>query len=308
MFKTFFIISIITARVAFPGLAPTQGAKTDTGQAPASKYVSFDLFANRAPSAGSRASVYVPDALKLGKMVRMIPGTAPEVPKPPKNPADKQIIKQYWGSSDAVAQGQPIDGFGAGQIAGCYVGKNAGLPRKSYFYWPQGDEAENAKSESAQGMYRLNTTFAGIASANLASDQDFLQPFSLKPLPAKIDFEQPIKVEWDAVPNALGYLIIAVGGGGKETVVWSSSKTPNPPECANMEPYTAEEIKNMLDRGTLLAPTANSCTIPASVFKGSSTVMLTALALGNDSIIQAGAVETRVIVRSMVTIPLTSGS
>lgn len=307
MLKTIFIISVLTARVAFPGVAPVQGPDTSTA-VPAIKTVSFDLFSAQKPSAGSQASVYVPSGLKLGKSVRMLKGAAPAIPKQPADPAEKQVIKQYFGSGDAVAQGQPIGGFGAGQFVGPYVGKNAALPRTSYFYWPLGQEAENAKSESARGQYRLNTTFAGVAAIDLGDDQDFLAPFNLKNLPKKVDFTKPVVLEWDAVPSALGYLIIAVGGGGNETVVWSSSKTANPPEAANLEPYTAEEIKNMLDRGTLLSPETLICTIPSGIFKDSKTVMLTGLALGKDSISQTGVVETRVILRSMVTIPLVSGN
>jgi len=83
VFKTIFIISIITARVAFPGLAPTMGTKPDATTVPATRTVSFDLFCGRDPSAGSRASVYVPPGLNLGKMVRMHAGAAPDLPQPP---------------------------------------------------------------------------------------------------------------------------------------------------------------------------------------------------------------------------------
>ncbi len=310
--KTVFLIAITTARMVFPGLPATLGDSDAAGFDTASKSVMIDVMSDKKADAQSTAEVSVPAGLKVGgKVTLKVDLTQPPTESQPPAEADagvfKMTLKSYWGSHSEIPKGQPkVTQITSGRVV---AGEDSGLadyPQNSYAYWPGFGDKMVGKDSAAPGTYKLTTNYVGGTSVTLGTDQDFLAPIELIGLKKKPDLGKPIKIEWKNVPNALGYVLQAYGGNAQATITWTSSERPDKLTAIDFRPVSREELAGLVKKKLLLPPDATSCTIPAGIFKGSDSVMLTMTALGRDTIQRRDGIQTQVIVRSTVSAPLYS--
>ncbi len=289
----------------FPGVPPvlpTADAPKATTP-PAAKTISFDLLSTIQATYLSKAEVKVPEGLKVSNPVRLILDLERKSSSESEKlePASKFVVKQYWGSGQEVPAGQPRV-YMSDELP--TVAPSRTMPDTSYAYWPTSTAEPLAQDASAVGTYVLTTDYCGRAEVTLDSLYDFLAPIDLVGTPKKANLEKPVKITWKSVPRALGYLVTAVGGNLMESITWTSSSDPAAAEDLEHRPCTREEIAKLIEKKILLPSYCVSCTIPAGIFKGSSSVFVSITAFGPDKIEKQEGFETWVIVRSKAGIPI----
>lgn len=309
--KTLFVITIVTARMVFPGipiLPDTDPGAVPNEAAAVSKSVVIELTSGKRPAQGQAASarVDVPEGLGVGPSVKLVVnaqvGLGAAVGSSSTSPA-KVTSKTYWGSSNAVIWGQP-------KVEEIIVTPPARDRIASYAYWPAGNNDEKVAGASARvaGKYTLTTNYCEQAAITLTDAQNYLAPINLLGLSDKIDLEKPIKVKWTPVARAVGYVVTAFGGNAKESITWTSSSKPEVALDITNSPVGKENLDGYIKDKVLLPPYLSVCTIPAGIFKGSASVMITVTAVGTDIIQQGQDIDTQVLVRSIASVPITMDS
>jgi hypothetical protein len=306
--KTIFVVAVTTCRMIFPGISPTVplGDEPKNPVIPATKAVSLELYSSAKADGASRAQASVPAGLKVTDATDMVvdtAGIAPPATDASKTDSPKFTVKAYWGSSEAVPQGQPR--VTTSDITSTGTSLPAGLPTTSFAYWPPDNTKPLASDVSAAGEYTLTTNYAGKGSVTLDKAQDFLPTIVIDNVRTKADLAKPFKFSWKPVEGALAYLVMATGGSGLETVTWSSSADPDAlTDDITYRPVPKDELDKLLEKKVLLAPNATTCTVPAGIFTSSRTVLLTVLAVGADKVETKDGIESRVVVRSIVSMPV----
>jgi hypothetical protein len=307
--KTVLVITVATYRMVFPGLSPIAPLPNvdRNAEPPATRSITMDLWSDATADAQSSARVTVPAGLKLEGPVKL---TVDLKWKPPAStPAstgtgdDGVLTSSYWGCGETIRQGQPKVSV-SGQTPPDPTPSAPALPTGSYAYWPGYDGKPLKPEASAVGTYTLDANYGGTASVTLGPEQDFLGTVHLVGVPKKFDLEKPLVVKWKPVPRALAYILNACGGNAGETVTWTSSADRLAAQGIEDRPFSASEITELINAKVLLPPNATTCTIPSGIFKGSDSVFLTVTAIGADKVETRGNVETRVLVRSTVSVPI----
>jgi len=304
--KTVFFVAITTARLVFPGVAPTFGTpEPNDALAPtaASRSITMDLYCDRELPGNAKVIVDVPEGLKVGKSVKLTVDLSPTpssgtAPAKPNDSAPKVRRYAYWGCGEAIAPGQPTDCDSAGAVTADT------LPEKGYAFWPGFEDKPIAGDAKAAGDYKLNSEQCGGTALTLEKDQDFLAGLELIDLPQQIDLAKSISVKWKPIPNAVAYYVAAYGGSSEFSISWSSSSKPGATEGLDQRPLSEAEIKTMIEQSTLIPPTVTSCAIPAGIFKSSRGAMLMVTALGRDKSQTADGIDARVVIRSTLSVPL----
>ncbi len=314
--KTLFLITITTARMIFPDVpafGPPNGNAESNQAVPAVKSITIDLLLDKALDKSAKAEVFLPEGLKMGKSAKLnfidlAKSRAESDPVSDKEPKPKWILRTYWGSGDTIAEGQPKSVEFDGDLANvtqCGTENNKQkAPDKYYGYWPSMDNIEVSTDASALGKYTLSSTFLSPITVSITPEQDFLPPIELIDFPKNPDLAKPLKITWKPIPGAIGYILFADGGDDKEMVTWTSSSDPTISRDIEFKPVNQQDIKKYLEKKIIISPEENACTIPASIFKGKSGVILNITAIGRDIIQEKDGIATQVVVRSTSSIPL----
>jgi hypothetical protein len=298
--KTLFIITVSTARLIFPGMPGMPGAP-EAAKPPAVRSMSIEVASNTAAATSAKASVAVPEGLKAGSTLDLqIDPTAAVAAKPE---TAKNTVMEYWGSGQVIGADQPkVTKPGSAPPDDAA----ASMPDKSYAYWPRQDSKPLDESAAVLGTYTLKTSYCGGTSVTLAKEQSFLDPVNITNAESEPNLDKPIVVRWKPVANAMGYVLKAYGGDDKKSITWTSSAKPELAQGIEYRPVGKDDVENYLKLGVLIPPYVASSTIPAGVFKGSTSVMLIMTAVGKDVVQTKDGIETRVLVRSTGSIPLHS--
>jgi hypothetical protein len=310
--KTIFIITVATYRIIFPGLSPVvpkPGAEIP--RPPVTKSLTMELYSEQPVDAQCKAEVIVPSGLRLENPAKLFidlkQQTSDSEPLSKSETAREAFInKAYWGCSEVAPEGQPkVTKFSESENNVSAENRNVNaLPSNSYAFWPRPDSKPLHDDAATPGTYTLTTNYCGNTSVTLEQEQNFLDTIELINVPKKANLDKAIKVTWKPVSNALAYLVNAYGGSGNVTVDWTSSSDPAATVGIEARPVSKEEIAKLIEKKALLPPDVTSCTIPAGIFKGSWSVFLTVIAIGADKIEIKNGIETRVLVRSVVSVPL----
>jgi len=302
---TVLMVYVLTARMAFPSvdLAPTGSEPVAPPPISAKRTVNFDLFSDRKAPRGSWARVTVPETLNKQGFVEMgiISEGLPDDAEVASQPAQtRHVTRSYWGSSETPADGQPlaVTQTGSTQVS------RLDVPTGTYAYWPAFDNEKMPTEPRIAGPYTLETSFCGTVSMRIEPDQDFLSPIELTGMPNNADLDKPIRVSWLGIPGALGYVVSAFAGKANESVEWTAGNDLKLAARVETQAYVPETVKELIKSGALLSPDTLSCTIPAGIFAGHNSVMLTIHAIGKDQILRNDEIEVRTVVRSSATIPI----
>lgn len=310
--RTIFIIAVATLRVIFPGIETPAlpGGEQIPPFGTAHKQVAMELTSSAEVDAPS-ASVTVPAGLGIGSSVKLTvekpaadTGDAAEADGNPK----AVETRLYWGSHENVPQGQPRILKSDAAETPAQSGTDSSPSHGTWAFWPGYDDDPLRPQASAAGDYTLQSNFCSAAKVTVAEDQNFLNPITLLTPKSEPDWQKPVKIEWEAVPNAVGYLLSAVGSRDGQVIVWTSGAAPDSAAEVIERPVAADEIEMLLEQKVLLPADATSCWIPAGAFAGAKNVMLTITALGRDSVQEKDSVDTAVIVRSAAHVMLSTKS
>lgn len=298
-----FVLS--TVRIVVPGIPAEQKGTDGTiykTPIPYTYSLSMSLASSIDPKGSGKATMQVPAGIKAGRLVQMAFESDPSdinIAQAAEKTSSAGVVKNYWGSSEKIAEGQPLIGLSKGMDL-----KYKDLPKASLAYWPDLSKRDPPVPASAIGRYSLTTNYCGGGAINIGKSEDFLPAIELADIPANPDLEKPITLTWKPVEGAEGYFAIAQGGNSFEIITWSSSAASDFPDGLDLIPVTSVELKDMLTKGILMPAKQTSCTIPAGTFKDSPTVMITILALAKDRIENVNGINVRILRRSLVSVPI----
>ena len=210
---------------------------------------------NLAAPEGASGTLTVPDTTGIGPV---IPLKITRIDKP-----YAQNRLYYWGCSDVVLKDQPehrTDGW-----------KN----KEQWWVLRSNGTADAMKMQGLtaasklSGNYLMDVSYAGKMDVTLGEGQEFLPPLKVtSPEGATVDTTKPIKVVWEPAAGVRGYHLMAVGKSpdGKD-VTWESAY--------NATVWQRMGATKALKKGLLKGPEATSCTIPAGIFKGQVSIIVT---------------------------------
>ena len=306
-----------------PEMPKIPGIKIPDFSAP-TRTLTMDLTSGKAVNAQSKADCAIPAGLQHGPKVNLhidLP-QKPNIEKGSAKESEQQqakmpkmVIKSYWMCSETVPAGQPkaldMAAMAASGQKTMKAFRNMKLPERltnhsdgSHAYWPYDNVKPFEKEASAPGLYTLGTNYCGGTTVTFDNPQDFLAPIDIVKPSKDIDLAKPINIEWKSVPNAAAYTLTAFSGSDKEMIMWTSASDPDPATKVQFEVVTQAEVRQLIEKGVLLPPTATSCCIPAGIFKGAGQAMLTVTAIGRDIIQTKDDITTDVLVRSTATVML----
>lgn len=236
------------------------------------------------PPAGLRAGASLPlraptrEPARAGALSRMA-----ETPK--------GKIRIFWGCGATAAAGQSIvidlskpSAAAASQMAGSLSIKPSNPPSaansRTFGEWPNDKtRAQVPVNGSLIGSHLVRGNHIPEIRFALGKGQDFMEPLRLSGTERNAAGAFPLT--WAQVPGALGYFAYVMGGNGKEMVMWSSSDLRLMP--GEIPDYLSpSEVKNLVSRKVLMAPTATSCTVPKEVAQIAPNAMLRMVAFGDE--------------------------
>lgn len=282
-----------------------------------------------APAAAT-ATLDVPGGLNLGNTLplelmrpeaRKAEAAKVQIPEEYRITDDFEI-RQYWGCSETVLPGQPkVWKLGDLSVADREAWKRyqsqGGIEKPDWTegVWP------NAKSQrgrnplqkpgSLKGDHKLRTSFLGDVPFQVSGPVDFLDPVVFEtPKPGKADLKQHIPLKWKPIANVLGYHLTAVAPKGRKLLImWAGGKNGQGVAGGLQFPQMAE-VREFVEKGIYLPPTATACNIPAGIFEGCPQVMIQMTAYGPGQAFEApNSPSVRVQTRSlgMLTLGLPGG-
>ena len=310
--KTVLIVSITTLRMIFPGLPTTTNTPNGAERQalPATRQFAIGLLSDKPAGRDASAEMTVPDGLKLGPKISLeidrTPAAAATAKTDTGTKAEQQkfVSKTYWGCGESVPEGQPRVNDTQNPAAAKDALPALSFPQGSDAYWPPENTDPIKHDAATTGDYALTTNYCGGTSFSLSPQQSFLGAIELIGVKDKFDLEKPVKIVWKAVLNAKAYLLVAYGGNRSESISWTSGADPDLAPALENRPLSAEELAKYIENKALLPSTSASCIIPAGVFKTAKSAMVSVIAFGKDLLQEKDGIETRVVPRSKVTLPI----
>jgi hypothetical protein len=215
-------------------------------------------------------------------------GTAPESREEMERQKPKGRLLLYWGCGESVRAGQPriLDMATAGPMdfakffVGRYAPERGATAEPGRAIWPNDrDKQRVPKDSSLQGDHAV--TGEGVPPSlkfAIGDRQDFMERLALA---APGDTKASVAVSWAAVPTARAYFLSAMGGGGDDMILWSSSELPEA-GIGLMDYLSNTQIDQWVKEKVLLPASTQNCAIPTGIFGAAGGAMVRGIAYGNE--------------------------
>jgi hypothetical protein len=250
-------------------------------------------------SGAPQASHGIPPGLNMGAALPLV---TPPVEKsdyvpgergtPEKYEKPKARMLIYWGCGEAIGKGQPkvIDtarmspaDFGKAFAGRTPTRQTPPAPHKGWVYgeWPnQEDKTEVSKDGSLIGDHLVKGNYLPDIPFSLDTKRDFMAPVEFAPMQATAS--GAMKVEWQAIPTAIGYFASAMGHDqdSGDSIFWSASEVPE--IGFGLQDYlTPADVSRFIKEKVVMDPSRTTCAVPP-VFKGNQGAMLQFIAYGEE--------------------------
>lgn len=258
------------------------------------KWLDLALYTREKP-AGTEGTHAIPPGQKMGASLPLEPvakpapgGTAPESREDVERQKPKGRLLLYWGCSESVRPGQPriLDMATAGPMdfakffVGRYAPERGATSQPGRAIWPnEKDKQRVPKDSSLAGEHAVSGQ--GVPASlrfSIGEKQDFMERMNLA---AQGDPKGPVTASWNAVSTARAYFLSAVGGGGDDLILWSSSEVPEA-GIGLMDYLANAQIDQWVKERVLLPATTQQCAIPSGIFGNAGGAMLRGIAYGNE--------------------------
>jgi hypothetical protein len=258
------------------------------------KWLDLALYTRQKP-AGTEATHAIPPGQRMGPSLPLLPvakpqpgGTAPESREDMERQKPKGRLLLYWGCSETVRPGQPriLDMATAGPMdfakffVGRYAPERGATSAPGRAIWPnETDRQRVPKDASLVGEHAVSGEGVPPSLRFAISDkQDFMERMNLA---APGDPKGAITATWNAVPTARAYFLSAMGGGGDDMILWSSSDVPEA-GLGLMDYLANAQIDQWVKEKVLLPASTQQCAIPGGIFGNAGGAMVRGIAYGNE--------------------------
>lgn len=253
----------------------------------------LELGSPRRAAGTPQADHFIPAGLNAGASLPLVsPEPNQAVTRPYQGPgggdggANARIII-YFGCGEHARPGQPVEidlsRMARGQVPPAMAqmaiqaanGPNQGNSA-TFGEWPnQRSRTTIPANGSLVGAHRIAGNYSPEIDFTLAPGQDFLAPIRITQ-----NVRGPsgaVPVAWQAVPNATGYFLLAVGSRDANTIVmWSSSEIQV--QQGAFDYLSPAEAARLIAQRVVLNPATTQCTVPAEFSQGlqGASLMMTA--------------------------------
>lgn len=253
----------------------------------------LELGSPRRATGTPQADHFIPAGLNAGPSLPLVsPEPNQAVTRPWQGPgggdggANARILI-YFGCGEHARAGQPVEidlsRLGRGQtppaMAQLAIQAMNGPNRSNsatFGEWPnQRSRTTIPANGSLVGAHRIAGNYSPEINFTLAQGQDFLAPIRITQNARAASGAVP--VAWQAVPNATGYFLMAVGSRDSNTIVmWSSSEIQI--QQGAFDYLSPAEAARLIAQRVVLAPATTQCTVPAEFNQGlqGASLMMTA--------------------------------
>lgn len=243
-----------------------------------------------------RAAHEIPAGLRMGTALPLLtpPQAKPEpregdLPQGMEQPKGRMLI--FWGCSEKAGPGQPViidfAKVASGQRPPNLVSRSVSRPQgpsqvrsKTYGEWPNREDSKTVPADSSlRGDHAVKGNYSPAMAFAVDDAHDFLAPVQL----ASAAAGDARRVNWQRVPNAIGYFMTAIGSkqGTNDVVMWSSSETQEM-GSALMDYLPPAEVARLIREKVVLAPERSDCAVSAEAMKAMDTPMLQFIAYGDE--------------------------
>jgi hypothetical protein len=246
-------------------------------------------------AAAPQADHFIPAGLNAGPSLPLVsPEPVPAQTRPYQGPgggdggANGRILI-YFGCGEHARAGQPVEidlarmartgqtPPGMAQLAIQAMNGPNRSNSATFGEWPnQRSRTTIPASGSLVGAHRIAGNYSPEINFSLAQGQDFLAPIRITQNARGPSGAVP--VAWQAVPNATGYFLMAVGSRGDNTIVmWSSSEIQFN-QMGAFDYLAPAEVARLIAQRVVLQPATTQCTVPAEFNQGlqGASLMMTA--------------------------------
>jgi len=213
-----------------------------------------------------------------------------ERPEKYEKPKARMLI--YWGCGETIGKGQPrvIDTakMSPAEFGKVFAGRSPAhqVPpsaRKGWTYgeWPNSDDRSDVpKDSSLIGNHVVNGNYLPEISFVLDKKRDFMEPVEFSAVQATPS--GGTKVDWQAIPTAIGYFATAMGHDQQsgDSIFWSASEVPEI-GFALQDYLTPADVKRFIKEKVVMDASRTTCTVPP-VFKNTQAAMLQFIAYGEE--------------------------
>jgi len=248
------------------------------------------------PPAAPGAEHLVPPGLQMGPSLPLLTPVSDEAPAehsalPSQFQRPKGRMLVYWGCGEHVSAGQPtvidFSKIAPGQVPpGMAAMANmahmqvAPTSAPGFGRWPnERDRRPVPAGGSLIGAHKVQANYAPPISFNLGVGQDFMPALGLRdagPLASGAS-----RLAWQPASGATGYALAMFGSNGSgDVILWSSAGSAQMPALDFLAPG---EVKRLVAAGSVLAPSASECVLPAEVAAASPTGMVMMIGYGPEA-------------------------
>lgn len=259
------------------------------------KWLDLALYTRQKP-AGTEGTHGIPPGQKMGASLPLLPvpkpqagGTASDAtPESVERQKPKGRLLLYWGCSEAVRPGQPriLDMATAGPtdfakfFVGRYAPERGATSQPGRSIWPNEQDRQRVpKDSSLLGEHAVGGE--GVPPSlrfAIGEKQDFMERMNLA---APGDPKGALAANWNAVSTARAYFLSAMGGGGDDMILWSSSDVPEA-GLGLVDYLSNTQIDQWVKDKVLLPAATQKCAIPSGIFGTAGGAMLRGIAYGNE--------------------------
>lgn len=233
--------------------------------------------------ADPKADHFIPPGQKMGESLPLLtpkPGkhskSSVDEQEEPEKPKGRMLI--YWGCGDKIRAGQPktID-FATASVDDYrrfFRSINVNHPRGprpingwTYAQWPnEQDQQAVPQDSSLLGRHEIKANYAPAIRFEVPSQNDFMAPVKFTDI--KGNLPESVSFKWEAVPNAVGYFAMAMGGRGEnESIIWVSSEKPHM-GWSLMDFVPTSEVRRLTKERVVMPPSTTTCQVPKGIFPG----------------------------------------
>lgn len=296
-----FWMDLATNSLSIPGMGDTDSGDgslfgggffggTRMGGGAPGLWLDSALYTRQKPG-GSEGTHAIPPGLKMGSRLPLLPvvavGRSGEAGEEGGAEKPKGKLMFYWGCSDKVRPGQPrvVDfsksapdewmRFMTGRFAPDRGAK--AVPGRSV--WPNERDRQRVPSgASLEGDHAVSGE--GVPASLRFSVEKAYSFMPRVQMSTSGDAKASVNVSWQAVNEAQGYFLSAMGARGEdEMIIWSSSEQPDP-GWGLMDYLVPARVRTLIGEQVVLAPSVQDCAIPAGIFGAVEGAMVRMIAYG----------------------------
>jgi hypothetical protein len=259
----------------------------------------LQLGSARSAAGDPSAAHEIPSGMNMGPSLPLLtPRKAPPEPReegddtPPREferPKGRMLI--YWGCGDTARSGQPIvidfAKLAAGQVPKFPMvrianvrGPSSGRSR-TYGDWPNIETRTTVPANaSLRGEHLVRGNYSPDIRFSVGERTDFMEAPAFQPLTRTAG--GGLSVQWQAIPNATGYALTAMGANDQQDmVIWSSSEIADMGWSLNNW-LPPGEVARLIKERVVLPPSTTECTVPAEVVRDAGASMLNFVGYGDE--------------------------